>query len=281
MDNLAVITGTTHGIGRVTARELARAGHPVLMLCRNLDAAREVEREIGLAVPGARIAIVHCNLASLTSVRTCAAEVRRRFGDIRLLVNNAGIVSMRRRFSVDGFELTFATNQLGPFLLTELLRDRMAPEGRIVNVASRVHHKGALALESVTDPRAGYSSLRAYAQSKLANVMTTFALARRLEGTSVTANCLHPGVVASSLLPAWLKLVKPLLSPVIFDNERGARTTLHLALSDGVKGISGRYFDEHGETQAASDIANDVTAQEALWARCERWTGLALAETAA
>lgn len=281
MEKVAVITGTTHGIGRVTARELARAGYPVLMLCRNLDAAREVERDIGLAVPGARIAIVHCNLASLTSVRTCAAEIRRRFGDIGLLVNNAGIVSMRRRFSVDGYELTFATNQLGPFLLTELLRDRMAPDGRIVNVASRVHHKGTLDLASVTNPRAASSSFRAYAQSKLANVMTTFALARRLEGTSVTVNCLHPGVVASNLLPAWLKLVKPLLSPVIFDNERGARTTLHLALSDAVSGISGRYFDEHGDIREASSVARDVAAQESLWLQCERWSGLAPAVSAA
>lgn len=273
MTRLAVITGTTHGIGRVTSRELARAGMTVVMLCRNMEAAREVRRDIQTAVPSAPVHVVHCDLASLTSVRTAASEVSRRFGPIALLVNNAGIVSTRRRFSTDGFELTFATNQLGPFLLTGLLRDRMAPGSRIVNVASRIHARGRLDLAGVTDVAAPYRSFRAYARSKLANVMWSFALARRLAGDGVTVNCLHPGVVASNLLPRWLQVVKPLVTPVTFDNERGARTTLHLALSDSVEGVTGLYFDEHGIAQPASATANDVALQERLWEQCARWTG--------
>jgi len=274
MTDLAVITGTTHGIGRVTARELAKAGRTVVMLCRNAAAAAEVRDEIVAQIPQAAIHIVPCDLASLTSVRRSAQIVRRDFGPIALLINNAGRVSTRHRMSEDGFELTFATNHLGPFLLTELLLERMTPQGRIVNVSSRAHFKGRLELDGITDPKARYSSMAAYAQSKLANVLHTFALARRLSGTSITVNCLHPGVVASNLLPRWLRLIKPLLSPVIFDVERGSRTTLYLALANEVAGISGRYFDENQLPQPVSALANDVELQELLWRKSEGWVGL-------
>src|SRR5262245_49969759 len=245
------------------------------MLCRDLAAAQAVQREITDAVPGAVLRIVHCDLASLASVRECAVEVRESFSSIRLLINNAGIVSSRHHMSVDGFELTFATNHLGPFLLTGLLLERLEPgRGRIVTVASRIHYKARMDLAQVRERRAWYVGTAAYAQSKLANVLHTFALARRLNGTRITVNCLHPGVVASNLLPRWLRLIKPLLSPVIFDVERGARTTLHLALAEKVAGISGRYFDEHQRVQPASSLANDVELQEALWKASAEWVGL-------
>lgn len=274
MPPLSLVTGTTHGIGRVTARELARAGYTVLMLCRDLAAAGVVREEILREVPGARIHSRRCDLSSLRSVRECAQAVRAEFGTLRLLINNAGMVSTKHRMSEDGFELTFASNHLGPFLLTRLLMDRMEPDGRIINVASRAHFPGKMDLETVADARARYSSMAAYSRSKLANVMFTFALARRLEGTGVTANCLHPGVVATNLLPRWLQLIKPLLSRVMFAPERGAQTTLYLALSDAVAGVSGRYFDEHQVVRTASPIANDLPLQESLWSASEVWTGL-------
>jgi NAD(P)-dependent dehydrogenase (short-subunit alcohol dehydrogenase family) len=272
---IAVITGTTHGIGRVTSRALARAGCTVVMLCRDVAAAAAVRAEIGVRVAGADVHVVRCDLSSLASVREAAAAVRREFGRIGLLINNAGIVTTRHRMSADGFELTFATNHLGPYLLTKLLLDRMAGGGRIINVASRAHYRGRLDLDGIPDPRARYRAAAAYAQSKLANVLHTFALARRLAGTAVTVNCLHPGVVATNLLPRWLRAIKPLLSPVIFDAERGAETTLYLALSDAVAATSGAYFDEHQVARPASDAANDVALQEALWAASERWVGAA------
>jgi len=271
MSPTAVITGTTHGIGRVTARELARAGCDVVMLCRDLERARQVREEILARVPGCSVRAVHCDLASFASVRTCAEAVRASVERISLLINNAGMVSMRHRLSVDGFELTFASNHLGPFLLTELLLDRVSPNGRIVNVASHAHFRGRLQLQQITDAWSRYRPGAAYAQSKLANVMFTFALARRLAGSQLTANCLHPGVVATGLLPRWLRLIKPLISHVI-DVERGARTSLHLALSNTVAGISGCYFDEHQVVQSASALANDVTLQEELWSASSRWT---------
>ena len=269
--SIAVITGTTHGIGRVTSRELARAGYTVVMLCRDYDAALLERRAILTQVPAATVHIVRCDLASLRSVREAAQVVCGEFGRIGLLINNAGIVSTLQRKSVDGFELTFATNHLGPFLLTQLLLDRMADDGRVVTVSSQVHYQGKLDLARIADPKARYDSRAAYARSKLANVLHTFALARRLAATRITVNCLHPGVVATNLLPRWLRLIKPLISPVIFDAERGARTTLYLALSNEIAGVSGRYFDENQAVQPAAAAANDVELQEALWQASERW----------
>jgi len=269
---VAVITGTTHGIGRVTAGELAKAGLTVVMLCRDLEAGRRVRDEISAEAPEACVHVHACDLASLASVRACAAAIRGEFEEISLLINNAGAVSARHRMSEDGFELTFATNHLGPFLLTQLLRDRMAAGGRIINVASRAHYGGRLDLDGIQSPRGRYSATAAYAQSKLANVLHTFALARRLGGGSVTANCLHPGVVATHLLPRWLRILKPLMTRVTFTPERGARTTLYLALSNEVAGVTGRYFDEHQRVQPASALANDLPLQERLWTASERWT---------
>jgi NAD(P)-dependent dehydrogenase (short-subunit alcohol dehydrogenase family) len=271
MSRTAVITGTTRGIGLVTCRELAIAGYDVVMLCRDLPRAQQVREQLLAQAPGVSVRAIHCDLASLASVRRCAETVRTMVDRISLLINNAGMVSMRHRMSVDGFELTFAANHLGPFLLTQLLRERMAATGRIINVASRAHYRGKLALEQIAAPGARYRAGAAYSRSKLANVMFTFALARRLGATGITANCLHPGVVATDLLPRWLRIVKPLVSHVI-DVERGARTSIHLALSDEVAGISGRYFDEHQVIQPASPLAADVEAQEQLWSRSSQWT---------
>jgi retinol dehydrogenase-12 len=273
VSELAVITGTTHGIGRVTCRELARAGKTVVMLCRDLRAAGVVRDEVRRHVPRARVEVVHCDLASLASVREAAAVVRRDYPRLGLLVNNAGMVSTRHRTSVDGFELTFATNHLGPFLLTALLSDHLEAAARIVVVASRIHYRGRLELATVTDARARYGAQAAYAQSKLANVMHTFALARRLAGTGISVNCLHPGVVATNLLPRWLRIVKPLITKVMFDAERGARTSIYLALDPGVAGRSGSYFDEYQLPRAASPLANDVELQESLWKKSAEWTG--------
>jgi NAD(P)-dependent dehydrogenase (short-subunit alcohol dehydrogenase family) len=268
---IAVVTGTTHGIGRVTSRELAKAGYSVVMLCRDLVAAEQQRQDILAQARDAAVHLVRCDLASLASVRDGAQTVRRDFDRIALLINNAGMVSTRHRMSADGFELTFATNHLGPFLLTQLLLDRMADRGRVINVSSRAHYRGKLDLEQVTDRGARYDSRAAYSRSKLANVLHTFALARRLAGTRITANCLHPGVVATNLLPRWLRIVKPLISRPTFDSERGARTTLHLALSNEVAGMSGHYFDENQTVQPAAVLASDVTLQEALWQASERW----------
>jgi NAD(P)-dependent dehydrogenase (short-subunit alcohol dehydrogenase family) len=248
------------------------------MLCRDVAAAQVPCAPTSAARSrGPRLHVVRCDLASLASVRAC----RRRGAapasvQIGLLINNAGMVSSRHRMSVDGYELTFASNHLGPFLLTALLLQRLSESARIINVASRVHYRGRLELDRIADPRARYSSMAAYAQSKLANVLHAFALARRYAGTQVCVNCLHPGVVATNLLPPWLRLVKPLISRVMFDAERGARTSLYLALSNEVTGVSGRYFDENQLPQAAAPLANDPQQQQSLWQASARWCGVAI-----
>lgn len=268
---VAVITGTTHGIGRVTAHELAEHGYTVVMLCRDIEAARREQHSIVAEHPEATVHVVRCDLSSLACVRAAAQEVQSRFDRIALLINNAGIVSTRHRMSPDGFELVFATNHLGPYLLTRLLLERMAANGRIITVSSRSHYQGKLSLTHIADARARYDSRAAYSRSKLANVLHTFALARRLANSGITVNCLHPGVVATNLLPRWLQAIKPLVSRQMLDEVRGARTTLYLALSKDVAGVSGRYFDENQVAQPASAAANDIRLQEDLWQASERW----------
>ncbi|CAD5373218.1 putative Protochlorophyllide reductase [Rubrivivax sp. A210] len=269
-----VITGTTHGIGRVTARELARAGCAVTMLVRDTAAGERVRDEISALVPGAAVEVVRCDLAELASVRAAAATVRERLPRIDRLIHNAGIVAMSRQATADGFERVFATNHLGPFLLTELLVDRLAPGSRVILVASCAHVQATLDLGQVIDTRARYRPQAAYAQSKLANVLHAFALARRLAGRGITANALHPGVVTTNLLPRWLQVLKPLLRRGMIDAEAGARCTLKLALDEALAGVSGAYFDEHGALVPTSALARDVALQEALWVASARWVGL-------
>ena len=271
---IAVITGTTHGIGTVTARELARAGYTVVMLCRNAAAANALAQDIARAIPGSRVEVVHCDLADLSSVRTAARTVAEQFTPIDRLINNAGIASTRRRVSAQGHELTFATNHLGPYLLTRLLLPVMAPAGRIINVASKVHYRGRMDLHNVDDRRARYSSVAAYSRSKLANVMDTHVLARQLAGSGVSVNCLHPGVVATHLLPGWLNLIRPLFRRHILSAERGARTTLYLALDPQAGRLNGEYLDEHQQVQPAAAVAHDRSLQEELLAWSARRTGL-------
>ncbi|HTY94860.1 MAG TPA: SDR family NAD(P)-dependent oxidoreductase [Steroidobacteraceae bacterium] len=271
---VAVITGTTHGIGTVTSLELARAGYEVVMLCRNVAAANLLADRITQQPGNGRVAVVHCDLADLASVRTAARAVLGAYPRIDRLINNAGIVSTRRRFSVDGHELTFATNHLGPFLLTRLLLPALGPAARIITVSSKVHYQGRMDLDSVDDRRARYSAIAAYARSKLANVLDTFALARQLAGSGISVNCLHPGVVATNLLPAWLNLIRPLFKRFILTPEQGARTTLYLALDPQAGALHGQYLDEHQQVRAAAAAARDVALQERLLARSARWTGL-------
>jgi NAD(P)-dependent dehydrogenase (short-subunit alcohol dehydrogenase family) len=175
---------------------------------------------------------------------------------------------------VDGHELTFATNHLGPYLLTRLLLPALAPGARIINVASKVHYRGRLDLDSVDDRDARYSSIAAYSRSKLANVMDTLILDRQLAGSGICVNCLHPGVVATNLLPRWLNLIRPLFKRFILSAERGARTTLYLALDARAGALHGQYLDENSQVQTPAAAARERALQDLLLTRSARWTGL-------
>lgn len=273
MASLTVITGTTHGIGRITATELARAGHHVVMLCRDGALAAEVAKDIRAQVPAAAVDAIACDLASLDSVRGAASAVMQRYAAMDRLILNAGMAATSRMRNASGMDLNFAVNHLGHFLLTELLRGHMAAHGRIITVASSAHFRGRLDLDAVADPRERIRPMASYARSKLANVLHSFALARQLAGSTVTASCLHPGIIVTNLLPGWVKIFQRMIRGQLFDATRGARTTLHLALSQDIEGLNGKYVDENAAPQVASALARNMALQDALWKRSQEWTG--------
>ena len=277
---VCLITGTTSGIGRETAYSVARAGYRVIMACRNVAKAEDVAAAIMKETGNRQIEAVGCDLASLTSVRRCADDVAGRFPRLQVLINNAGTMTSGPQTSEDGLELTFATNYLGPWLLTRLLMDPLLAgrPSRIINVASAAHAGGRLDLaELAGDAATPVTGMAAYARSKLGNVMATLSLAEQLNGTGVTANCLHPGVVGTNITGranAFLRLGMKLASPLMRSEAKGAETTLYLALDPSLDGVSGRYFNEHGRPVAPAPAASDPEARQALWAWSCHFCGL-------
>ncbi len=269
-----LITGTTNGIGLATARSLAAAGLNVVMANRNLPRATLVEDHLKKTTGNNNVSIVSCDLSSLDSVRSCAHTFLERHEHLDLLINNAGIMTNKRVPSTNGIEISFATNYLGPYLLTRLLVPRMtdSAEGRIVNVASGIHRM--VKYLPLDDLSGGYRyrGMLGYARSKLANVMSTLSLAASLADTSVTANCLHPGGVATNLLPenTLLRAAGKLVRRFMFDTERGSRTTVHLALAKELKGVTGKYFDANQRDVSMSALALNKDAQDELWRFSER-----------
>ena len=272
-----VVTGATSGIGRETALELARLGAHAVVVGRSARRCRDVTGAIG-KLGGAPAVSVVADLASLREVRALAADLLGQLQRIDVLVNNAAVVPRRRETSADGHEMQLAVNHLAPFLLTRLLLDRLraSAPARIVNVASQVHYQGEIHWDDIGLVR-GYQPATAYNQSKLANVMFTLALARRLEGTGVTANCVHPGVIGTRLLndlfgesPLLLFRTRSAHAPPIV----GARSIAFVAASPDLEGVSGRYFKETQEQEPSADARN-LEQQERLWALSERLVGLA------
>lgn len=265
----AVITGATTGIGKETARALVKMGADVILLARSEEKARVTKHEFEETVRGARVDYVLAELASLRSVRAAAEAIRQKREKIHVLVNNAGLMNETRRLSEDGYELTFAVNHLAHFLLTSLLLDRLqAPthRARIVNVSSMIHARGRIDWDDVMSEKR-YEMFTAYAASKLANVMFTFDLARRLEGSNITVNCLHPGVIGSGFghnNRGWLKLGVTLVKPFLTTPERGAHTSIKLASSPELEGVTGQYFDAHGRIAKSSPASHDEAAQRRL-----------------
>jgi NAD(P)-dependent dehydrogenase (short-subunit alcohol dehydrogenase family) len=272
-----LITGTTHGIGLETTRALAQADCQILMGCRDLKRAELVKDHLISTTGNPDIHVLPLDLASQQSIRDGAARVLEATDALHLLINNAGMMSPKPRLSADGIELTFATNHLGPFLLSELLLDRLraSAPARIVNVASAVHRRGTADFEN---PGGRYSAMRAYARSKLANVAYTLELAERLRSSGVTANCLHPGVVATNIFQSSNGLLRrgaELAKRFMLTPERGAATTIYLALSPEVEGVTGRYLDEHQRMAEPAPAASDPQVQAALRTLSARLTGLA------
>jgi NAD(P)-dependent dehydrogenase (short-subunit alcohol dehydrogenase family) len=270
-----VLTGASRGIGRTTALSLAKAGASLSLVVRDRALGEKVVEEIrALGAKGATDVFV-ADLSSQKEIRRVAAEIVGKHDVLDVLVNNAGAIFMSRELTVDGLERTFATNHLGYFLLTKLLLPALekAPQARIVNVASAAHRRATLDFGDLMTER-GYRGMKAYGRSKLANILFTRALAKRLEGTNITANCLHPGVVATGFglnNPVFGFFVR-IAQPFMMSDEGGAKTTVHLVTSPDVEGVNGKYFSDSKET-TPSHAARDDEAADRLWAVSEELVG--------
>ena len=252
-----LVTGSTDGIGKQTAMELARLGARVILHGRKADRLEGTQRdfaEAGLETAGTLMG----DFADLASVRDMAREAIERFPDLNVLINNAGLYMKRRLVTGDGFEMTWQVNHLAPVLLTmellPLLRKNVP--ARIVNVSSVAHTRGHIDLEDPSGERS-FEAYGAYAQSKLANVLFTYELAEQLVDASVTVNCLHPGVIGTKLLMEGFGIDGASL-------DEGARTSVHLAMSDDLNGVSGKYFVQ-GQPTPSSAATYDVRLRKDLW----------------
>ena len=276
-----LVTGATSGIGKETALRLGMLGATVVIVARDASRGAAAEAEITGRVPLAKVEVMTADLSSLAQVRRLAGDVLGRHSRLDVLVNNAGVISARRQLTGDGLETTFATNHLGPFLLTSLLRgllERSAP-ARVVTVSSAVH-KQVRAIPWDDLPRGAQSGqAQAYPVSKLLNILFTAELARRLAGTGVTANCLHPGFVRTSLgrdVTGVLGTVLPMILRLRPGPEAGARTSVYLASSPEVAGVTGGYFVNCKPAEPGA-LAKDTQAAARLWALSEDLVGLAAA----
>jgi NAD(P)-dependent dehydrogenase (short-subunit alcohol dehydrogenase family) len=264
-----VVTGATSGIGLASAAALAERGARLVLLARTPSRADEAARAIRVRAPAAEVEVVFGDLAALAEIRRAAPEILARCPRIDVLLNNAGVFYLRRRTSADGFEATFAVNHLAYFLLTNLLLDRLreTPGARIVSVASDAHRFGGpLDFEDLQGERR-YRPFTVYGRSKLCNILWTRELARRLSGSGVTANCCHPGAVATRLGQTgalWTQTLRRVLGLFMLSPEQGARTSVWLATAPELAGTSGRYFSKQREVEA-SRPARDDTAARRLW----------------
>ncbi len=272
-DSVAFVTGANTGIGRATALELAKDGAHVFVACRSRPKGEEAASDIRERANNANVEFFELDLASLASVRSGAARFLERGLPLHLLINNAGVAGQRGE-TAEGFELHFGTNHLGHFLLTDLLLDRIkaSAPARIVNVSSTMHYKAkALDLHAVRGSTKSITGLPEYEVSKLANVLFSAELARRLEGSRVTTYSLHPGGVASDAYRRIPWPFRKLVTMGMLTNEEGAKTSLHCALSDEAGKETGLYYDKSRVREPSALAQNEVLAKE-LWDRSAAWT---------
>jgi NAD(P)-dependent dehydrogenase (short-subunit alcohol dehydrogenase family) len=282
----AVITGANTGLGYETAAALAAKGAQVVLAVRNLDKGKDAADRIAAASPGAQVQLQELDLTSLESIRAAAEQLKANYDAVDLLINNAGVMMTPKSTTKDGFELQFGTNHLGHFAFTGLLLDRVlaTPGSRVVTVSSTAHRfVRGIRFDDLQWER-DYSRARAYGQSKLANLMFTYELQRRLAGTNSIAVAAHPGGANTELgrnTPAPIRIVFDVLGPLLIQGaDMGALPTLRAATDPGVLG--GQYFgpDGFGEQRghpkvvASTQASHDTEAQRRLWAVSEELTGV-------
>ena len=264
-NRIAVITGPTSGIGRVTALDLAKKGYDLILVARNPEKVQQLQNEIGNAV---KTDFVECDLSSINSVRKAVETIRQRYTKVDILINNAGIIVQNKQMSVDGIELTFATNHIGPFILTigliGLLKTGYKP--RIVHVSSAAHFAAFFDINKLVNPD-WYQDLVVYSRSKLCNILFSNELADRLEPFRITSNVVHPGTVASNfagegtgLTGTFMRLFRPFFKTT----EQGASTTIYVATAPELDGVTGRYFVNSKPGRTSSMSKNKALGKK-LW----------------
>lgn len=283
-----VVTGGNNGIGLETAVGLARLGAHVVITARNRAKGEAALADIKNRSESDNVELMLADFASLESIRSFAQEFDAKHGRLDVLVNNAGGINTSRSETMDGFETTFGVNHLGYFLVTNLLLGTLkaSAPARIVSVSSGAHLRVKGIDFDDLNAEQSYSGMGVYGKSKLANVLFTYELSRRLEGSGVTANCLHPGVVRSGfgqnnggLIALVFKSAYTLMTPFTKSNAQGAETSIYLASSREVEGVTGKYFADSKETPS-SPASHDEEAAKRLWGVSEQMTGLAAAPVA-
>ncbi len=267
---VCIVTGANSGIGKATALGLAQLDATVVMVCRDKVKGEEAQNEIKEKSGNDAIDLILADLSSQESIRQLAENIQQRYQQLHVLINNAGVVNLTRRETSDGYEMMFAVNYLAPFLLTSLLLEKLkaSAPARIVNVSSDSHQAGYIKMEDLQSEKQ-YKFMRSYGQSKLALVLFTYELARRLQGTGVTANCLHPGFVATNIGQNGVgsvgrSIVKLIFSRLGISPEEGAKTSIYLASSPEIEGVTGKYFAKSIPVRSAP-ISYDETLQRQLW----------------
>lgn len=277
-----VITGCNTGIGKIAAIDLSKRGAKIVMLCRSVDKAEAAADDIRKATEG-EVVVHKMDLASLESISNCADQLGNSLDKIDILINNAGVMMCPDLKTEDGFEMQIGTNHFGHFYLTNLLMPLMkkaGPGARIVNISSLAHESGSMQWDDINFEKTPYSATEAYRQSKLANILFTKELARRGEGSGVTAYSLHPGVVATEL---WRysgvtfgcvgSCIMGCIRPLFKTPENGAQTTIFCAVDESIADHSGRYYSDCKEKRPRPQAENMEDAKR-LWDLSEQLTGI-------
>jgi dehydrogenase/reductase SDR family protein 13 len=266
-----LVTGANTGIGKETARALAKAGARVTLAGRSEDKTRAAMADIAAETSGADLEFLQLDLSDFESVRKAASEFLAREEPLHVLINNAGLAG-GKGMTASGFEMTFGTNHMGPFLFTQLLLERLkqADAARIVNVASMMHYQAkGIDWDAVRQPTVSRIGMTEYSVSKLANVLHAQELARRLAGTNVTTYSLHPGAIASDVYRRVPWPLRKLMTMFMKSTEEGAKTSLYCATSPDVAGDSGLYYDDAKEKKPSRVATPELGAE--LWERSEAW----------
>jgi NAD(P)-dependent dehydrogenase (short-subunit alcohol dehydrogenase family) len=277
---ICLITGANSGVGKATALGLAQMGATIVMVSRNQSKGKEAQKEIQAQSGNQNVHLLLADLSSQQSIRQLAEQFQQQFSQLHVLINNAGMFPLGRRETVDGLEMAFAVNYLAPFLLTNLLLDTLKASvpARIVNVSSDSHEQGYIDMDDLQSKRRS-SIYKIYGQSKLALVLFTYELARRLEGTGVTVNALHPGFVATNIgqsdVGPFLRLIAGLIFRFGISPEEGAKTSIYLASSPDVEGVTSKYFVKSAAKRSV-EISYDEPLQQRLWEESVKLTHLTL-----